>query len=174
MALLSFNTLSAQNAGCVIDGKTKEPMPFVNVSYHTKGRLNGTTTDANGNYVLGLLSQIDDSVVFQCVGYTTVVKHKSELKGSDIIVTMQQKSFELNEFTVTARRERYRRKNEFSQLQKNISARDDRINPQHASNLRAVSAEENLIAFLVNNPDKLVYIHEKLRPEDFTTDFLCF
>ena len=69
------------------------------------------------------------------------------------------------------RKERYRRKNEFSQLQKDISARDDRINPQHASNLRAVSAEENLIAFLVNNPDKLVYIHEKLRPEDFTTDF---
>ena len=69
------------------------------------------------------------------------------------------------------RKERYRRKNEFSQLQKSISARDDRINPQHASNLRAVSAEENLIAFLVNNPDKLVYIHEKLRPEDFTTDF---
>ena len=70
------------------------------------------------------------------------------------------------------RKDRYRRKNEFSQLQKNISARDDRINPQHASNLRAVSAEENLIAFLVNNPDKLVYIHEKLRPEDFTTDFI--
>ena len=69
------------------------------------------------------------------------------------------------------RKERYRRKNEFSQLQKNLSARDDRINPQHASNLRAFSAEENLIAFLVNNPDKLVYIHEKLRPEDFTTDF---
>ena len=69
------------------------------------------------------------------------------------------------------RKERFRRKNEFSQLQKHISARDDRINPQHASNLRAVSAEENLIAFLVNNPDKLVYIHEKLRPEDFTTDF---
>ncbi len=69
------------------------------------------------------------------------------------------------------RKDHYRRKNEFSQLQKNISARDDRINPQHASNLRAVSAEENLIAFLVNNPDKLVYIHEKLRPEDFTTDF---
>ena len=69
------------------------------------------------------------------------------------------------------RKERYRRKNEFSQLQKKLSARDDRINPQHASNLRAVSAEENLIAFLVNNPDKLVYIHEKLRPEDFTTDF---
>ena len=112
-AILIFGTAPclAQNSGCVIDGKTKEPMPFVNVSYHTKGRLNGTTTDANGNYVLGLLPQIDDSVVFQCVGYTTVVKHKSELKGSDIIVTMQQKSFELNEFTVTARRERYRRKN---------------------------------------------------------------
>ena len=69
------------------------------------------------------------------------------------------------------RKDRYRRKKEFSQLQTNISARDDRINPQHAANLRAASAEENLIAFLVNNPDKLTYIHEKLRPEDFTTDF---
>ena len=38
-------------------------------------------------------------------------------------------------------------------------------------NLRAASAEENLLAYLVNNPDKLTYIHEKLRPEDFSTDF---
>ena len=64
-----------------------------------------------------------------------------------------------------------RRKRDFSQIQKNISARDDRVNPQHAAHLRAATAEENLIAFLVNNPDKLTYIHEKLRPEDFTTDF---
>lgn len=69
------------------------------------------------------------------------------------------------------RKERSRRKKEFSQLQKDLSARDDRVNTQHAANLRAVSAEENLIAFLVRNPDKLTYIHEKIRSEDFTTDF---
>ena len=70
------------------------------------------------------------------------------------------------------RRNNYkRRKTEFSQIQKNISARDDRVNPQHAENLRAASAEENLLAYLINNPDKLTYIHERLSPDDFLTDF---
>ncbi|MBQ6498282.1 MAG: DNA primase [Ruminococcus sp.] len=70
------------------------------------------------------------------------------------------------------RRNNYkRRKIEFSQIQKNISARDDRVNPQHADNLRAASAEENLLAYLINNPDKLTYIHERLSPDDFLTDF---
>ncbi len=64
-----------------------------------------------------------------------------------------------------------RSKDEFKQIQKNLSARDDRINPQHAANLRAATAEENLIAFLVNNTDKLGYIESKLKPEDFITDF---
>ena len=69
------------------------------------------------------------------------------------------------------RKERGRNKEEFARLRKQISARDDKINPQHASNLRAATAEENLIAFLVHNPDKLTYIHERLPAEDFTTDF---
>lgn len=69
------------------------------------------------------------------------------------------------------RRAHSRRKEEFTRLQKNISARDDRVNPQHAANLRAAAAEENLIAYLVNNPDKLRYITERLSAEDFATDF---
>ena len=69
------------------------------------------------------------------------------------------------------RRERTRRRDEDQRLKKEISARDDKINPQHAANLRATAAEENLIAYLVNNPDKLTYIHERLREEDFSTDF---
>ena len=64
-----------------------------------------------------------------------------------------------------------RRKTEASRVQSSLSARDDRVNPQHAEHLRAATAEENLLAFLVNNPDKMTYIHEKLSPDDFTTDF---
>ncbi len=66
---------------------------------------------------------------------------------------------------------RSRRREEESRIRTQLSARDDKINPQHAANLRAASAEENLLAYLVNNPDKLTYIHERLRPEDFFTDF---
>lgn len=69
------------------------------------------------------------------------------------------------------RKERTHRKAEFNRLQKELSARDDRLNPQHAAHLRAAAAEENLIAYLVNHPDRLTYIHERLKPEDFTTDF---
>nr|WP_316622043.1 DNA primase [uncultured Ruminococcus sp.] len=69
------------------------------------------------------------------------------------------------------RRRRAYRKNEFSQAQRSLSARDDRVNPQHASNLRATNAEESLIAYLINHPDRLTYIHERVKPEDFTTDF---
>ena len=64
-----------------------------------------------------------------------------------------------------------RRKEDFKKMQKNLSARDDRINPQHASHLRAATAEENLIAFLVNNPDKQGYIESRIKADDFITDF---
>ena len=69
------------------------------------------------------------------------------------------------------RRHSERRREEFKRLQTDISGRGDRLNPQHAANIRAATAEENLIAFLVNNPDKLAYIESRLKPEDFVTDF---
>lgn len=69
------------------------------------------------------------------------------------------------------RKARAYRKTEFGKAQRSLSARDDKVNPQHKDNLRVTSAEENLIAYLINHPDKLTYIHERLRPEDFTTDF---
>jgi len=69
------------------------------------------------------------------------------------------------------RRGSNRRKEEFSRIRKGISARDDRVNPQHAEHLRAAGAEDNLIAFMVNHPDKLMHITERLGPDDFVTDF---
>ena len=64
-----------------------------------------------------------------------------------------------------------RRRDEFKRIQKNISARDDKINTQHASNLRAATAEENLLAALVNNPDKLPFIEQRIKPDEFVTEF---
>ncbi|MBQ9679412.1 MAG: DNA primase [Ruminococcus sp.] len=69
------------------------------------------------------------------------------------------------------RKERNRRREETSRVQTGLSARDDKVNPQHKDHLRAATAEENLIAYLVKNPDKLTYIHERLKAEDFVTDF---
>lgn len=79
----------------------------------------------------------------------------------------------IKEQTDKLRRQKRRdeRKTEFKSLQNDLSARNDRMNPQRQSNLRAVKAEENLIAFLVKNPDKRSYINGKIKPEDFVTDF---
>ncbi len=70
-------------------------------------------------------------------------------------------------------RQRYRndRKTEFSKLQSKMSGRDDKINPQHSQKPRATIAEQNLIAYLINNPDKLRFIETKITPDDFVTDF---
>ena len=69
------------------------------------------------------------------------------------------------------RKDRNRRREETARVQTSLSARDDKVNPQHKDHLRAATAEENLIAYLVKNPDKLTYIHERLKAEDFVTDF---
>ncbi|MBQ9248149.1 MAG: DNA primase, partial [Ruminococcus sp.] len=69
------------------------------------------------------------------------------------------------------RKEKGRRKQQFSQMQRRLSGRDDSVNPQRADHPRVTSAEENLITYLVRNPDKLTYIHERVSPDDFSTDF---
>ncbi len=69
------------------------------------------------------------------------------------------------------RKEKGRRKQQFSQMQRRLSGRDDSVNPQRADHPRVTNAEENLITYLVRNPDKLTYIHERVSPDDFSTIF---
>lgn len=63
------------------------------------------------------------------------------------------------------------RKAEFNKLQNRMSGREDKINPEHAKQPRATTAENNLIAFLINNPDKLGIIENNINASDFVTDF---
>ena len=69
------------------------------------------------------------------------------------------------------RRAAARRKDEFKRIQNDLSGRDNRMNPQTRDNLRAAKAEENLIAFLVKNPDKQSYVEKRLPEDKFVTDF---
>lgn len=171
MLFFSLAPCLAQNAGCVIDGKTKEPMPFVNVSYHTKGRLNGTTTDAEGNYVLGPLSQIDDTVTFQCIGYQTVKKHKNELKGAHKTITMTQTTTTLSEFRVVDKRTRYRRKNNPAvELMRNAIRHKESNSIQNADSYR-YRKHDKMELSLSNLHDSMRY-HWPFRKIDFMFDNL--
>ncbi len=66
---------------------------------------------------------------------------------------------------------RQERNAEFSKLQTKMSGRDDKINPEHIKKPRATIAEQNLIAYLINNPDKLSVIDTRISEADFVTDF---
>lgn len=63
------------------------------------------------------------------------------------------------------------RKKQFRQIQTETSARKDQINPQKADNLRAARAEEALIAYVMNNPDKALRVLQKLPVDKMMTDF---
>lgn len=63
------------------------------------------------------------------------------------------------------------RKADFTKLQSKMSGRDDKMNPEHQKKPRVTIAEQNLIAFLVNNPDKLATINRFISPDDFVTEF---
>ncbi|MDO4748216.1 MAG: DNA primase [Eubacteriales bacterium] len=63
------------------------------------------------------------------------------------------------------------RKADFTKLQSKMSGRDDKMNPEHQKKPRVTIAEQNLIAFLVNNPDKLTTINRLISPDDFVTEF---
>lgn len=57
------------------------------------------------------------------------------------------------------------------QMQQDITARNDKVNPEKSDRLKAAIAEENLLCFLVNNPDKAKEIKSKITADDFVTDF---
>ena len=62
-------------------------------------------------------------------------------------------------------------KKEFKYIQTELSSLKDDINPQKRDNLRAAHAEEAVISYLINNPQKVNNISSRLRPDDFLTDF---
>jgi DNA primase len=56
-------------------------------------------------------------------------------------------------------------------IQRNISATRDKINPEKSKFLRAASAEEALLSYMIHNPCEVENISKKLPPEEFCTDF---
>ena len=63
------------------------------------------------------------------------------------------------------------RKSEFNKLVSKVSGRNDKMNPEHSKKPRATVAEQNLISYIVNNPDKLSFVERYISPDEFVTDF---
>lgn len=94
--------------GKVIDANTKEAIPFANIAF--AGTNVGTTTDFNGAFVIES-KWASDTLQISYVGYDTkkipIILGKSQVIDIDI----QETGTVLSEVVVTAKRKRYRKKN---------------------------------------------------------------
>ena len=91
---------SAQVFGLVVD-KNNEPLPFVNI--YIEETLNGTTTNANGEYELLVPTNGKQVVVFKYLGYKTQKKSIDISDGNfELNITMTAEGLNLDEVQVVA------------------------------------------------------------------------
>ena len=97
LLLLLPCTLMAQTSveGVVVDSKTNQPLPGVNVN--VQGTSTGTTTDFDGKFKLGKIKN-GDNLVFSFIGYQS--KTLQYTGQSSINVTMEEESSQLQEVVV--------------------------------------------------------------------------
>ena len=104
IALLATLSAMAQSiSGVVVDAKTGEKLPFVNVVL-AKGK--GTQTDANGRFTLPFR---EGKLRFSTIGYETHTEKVS--KPGKITVKLKLADFNFKEAVVKAKRGKYSRKN---------------------------------------------------------------
>ncbi len=102
-SFLTINSFAQEYTikGSVIDGETKEPLIGVNITL--KGKLSGTITDTEGNFVYNSKIQPPFILVFSSVGYAKVER---EIEQSDkkITITMHEQTILGQEVVVSASR----------------------------------------------------------------------
>jgi len=108
----TFFTLlaNAQVTGKVIDSKTKKPIDYVNVYYD--GKNCGEMTDEEGRFVIKEDSTWKELTI-HTLGYVTqVIKLDARFgKNKDIVVKLVPESRVLSGVTLTAKKQKYSRKN---------------------------------------------------------------
>lgn len=110
--------------GTVIDAKTKEPLPFVNIAF--KGANVGTTTDFDGNYYLE--TQWGTATLqASFVGYKTASKPVKLGTSQTINFQMANEAIEMEVFEVKADKKRYKNKGNpaVALIKKVIEHKDD-------------------------------------------------
>ena len=69
------------------------------------------------------------------------------------------------------KRRKFNDKKQFLQMQQNLSAKNDKLNVEKFDNLRAATAEEAIIAYIINNPESCAEIFSQLSCGNFCTSF---
>ena len=97
--LLCTLSVSAQLKGTITDDNN-QPIPYVNI--YLENSYTGTTSNANGNYELGLSKTGTYSVVFQFLGYKTQTK-TIDIKQLPYVldITLLEENISLNEVVIS-------------------------------------------------------------------------
>ncbi len=97
----------------------------------------------------------------------------------DVYISRLCKEFEISKDSfvrqvnsINRRKDRENAKKEVRRLQNDLSGRGDRIDTEHVKKPRSSSAEEALIAYLINNPDSVKYINERLSTNQFQNELM--
>ena len=97
----------------------------------------------------------------------------------DVYISRLCKEFEISKDSVVRqvnsinrRKDRENAKKEVRRLQNDLSGRGDRLDTEHVKKPRSSSAEEALIAYLINNPDSVKYINERLSKDQFQNELM--
>ncbi|MBI2269629.1 MAG: carboxypeptidase-like regulatory domain-containing protein [Bacteroidetes bacterium] len=85
--------------GKILDAKTKEPLPFVNVIF--KGTKNGATSDFDGNYDIST-NAVSDSVVATFVGYKSTTVGIRRNVSQNITILLEENAINLQVVEVKA------------------------------------------------------------------------
>ena len=96
---------------------------------------------------------------------------------ADVYCTKLCREYDVEKSAMTQLVDKYRvrqRREMKKTAERNIMTRDSRpdaVNPDRTKKLKAARAEEALLTFIFNNPDKLKEISSKISPDDFVTEF---
>ena len=126
--LLQVTFIFAQTSttvnGKVIDKKTKEALPFVNVYF--EGRNIGTITDNNGYYMI-TTKEATPQLSASFMGYYPQTKNVITGKKQTINFELSPENISLNEVIVQSKKKRYRNKNNPAvELMRNVIAHKKR------------------------------------------------
>ncbi len=123
------------------------------------------------------ISQTDGKVAY----LNEAVKILASIDNSieqDIYISKLSKETEVSTDAVKQQMNKYKKrkrysdkKTEFRNIRQNLSGRNDKLNPERYKKPRSTVAEESLIAYMINHPDKLGYISSRIDEGKIQTEF---
>jgi hypothetical protein len=142
LLLGSLNTWAQKIEGRIIDKKSGEPLPLVNIVYNQQQRL-GTTTDFDGYFTLPSYREVYKEIQISFIGYQTLTIPKSDIprNGKDWVIKLESSVNALDEIDLVAK------ENPALRIIRNAIANRKLNNPKNYESYTYVSYNKDIITY---------------------------